>query len=797
MSTNIQAKANLIWEVATKLVGVYKPHEYGKVILPMTVLKRFDDILKPTKEAVLKKYEEVKNFEVKEMFLTEASGYSFYNTSKYDFEKLLSDPDNIESNFKNYLSGFSDNVQDILSNFKFENEVKTMADNRLLYVVIEEFNTKKAYMGLDEVKTEDMGYIFEELVRKFSESYDEEAGAHFTARDIIYLMTDLLVAEERDILINDNKVKTIYDMAMGTSQMLACMTDRLHQLNKNVKVDCYGQELNPETYAIAKADMLIKGGDADNFKQGDTLSEDQFKGYTFDYIISNPPFGIDWKKQKNAVESEAEKGYDGRFGPGLPPIGDGQLLFLLNGVKKLKDDGKMAIIQGSSSLDNGEPESGISNIRKYLIESDYVEAIVKLPMDLFYNTPISTCIWIITKNKSEYRKGKIQLIDAQNCFIKRRKNIGDKKVNLTNECISLIVKAYGENKNKEYDNNELFVESKIFPNHAFQYYKVKIETPLTDENGNIAYKKNKMEIDKNKSETEIIYANTENECQEYFDKELKKFNPNSWIDFKKTKKGYGIPFTKLFYHETDMIQFKDNEEELLNIINENHKKLISLVQSTPENNNKKMKESQVSWIGEVPFDWEIHKVKNHYYKQKEVVGKKVDEFERLALTLKGVIKRSKDDADGLQPSDFEGYQILRKDDLVFKMIDLQNISTSRVGLSPYDGIVSPAYIRLTSKSGIPQYAYYYFLSMYYNNIFNKSGSDGIRSSISADDMLNFAIPVPSKQEQVKISNYLEKKTAQVDELIEKQENLINELKEYKKALIYEVTSGKRIPKDKE
>ena len=270
MSTNIQAKANLIWEVATKLVGVYKPHEYGKVILPMTVLKRFDDILKPTKQAVLDKYEEVKNFEVKDAFLTEASGYCFYNTSKYDFEKLLSDPDNIESNFKNYLNGFSDNVIDILSNFKFNNEVKTMADNRLLYVVIEEFNSKKAYMGLDEVRTEDMGYIFEELVRKFSESYDEEAGAHFTARDIIYLMTDLLVAEEQDILINDNKVKTIYDMAMGTSQMLACMTDRLKQLNKNVKVDCYGQELNPETYAIAKADMLIKGGDADNFKQGDS-----------------------------------------------------------------------------------------------------------------------------------------------------------------------------------------------------------------------------------------------------------------------------------------------------------------------------------------------------------------------------------------------------------------------------------------------------------------------------------------------------------------------------------------------
>lgn len=571
MSTNINAKANLIWEVATKLVGVYKPHEYGKVILPMTVLKRFDDILKPTKQAVLEKYEEVKNFEVKEIFLTEASGYSFYNTSKYDFEKLLSDPDNIESNFKNYLAGFSENVQDILSNFKFENEIKTMVDNRLLYVVLEEFNSKKAYMGLDEVKTEDMGYIFEELVRKFSESYDEEAGAHFTARDIIYLMTDLLVAEERDILINDNKVKTVYDMAMGTSQMLACMTDRLHQLNANVKVDCYGQELNPETYAIAKADMLIKGGDADNFRQGDTLDDDKFKGYKFDYIISNPPFGIDWKKQKKAVEDEASKGEAGRFPVGTPKISDGQMLFNLNGIAKLKDDGKMAIIQNGSPLFSGAAGSGESEIRRYVIENDWLEAIVQLPTDLFYNTGISTYIWIISKGKKEnpIRAGKVQLIDASNCYENRRKNIGNKRKDLSEDCRKLILKTYDEFANKEYSDGDKKVESKIFDNDDFGFYRITIETPEVDENQEVIKdKKGNIKADSSKRDYENVPL--KEDIEEYFEREVKPYNENAWIDKKKTQVGYEIHFTRYFYkyvppEDSDVIEarIRQNEKDII------------------------------------------------------------------------------------------------------------------------------------------------------------------------------------------------------------------------------------------
>lgn len=546
MSTNINTKANLIWEVATKLVGVYKPHEYGKVILPMTVLKRFDDILKPTKQKVLDKYEEVKTFEVKDAFLTEASGYSFYNTSKYDFEKLLSDPDNIERNFNNYINGFSDNIIDVLSNFKFNNEIKTMVDNRLLYVVLEEFNSKKAYMGLDEVKTEDMGYIFEELVRKFSESYGEEAGAHFTARDIIYLMTDLLVVEEQDILTKDNIVKTIYDMAMGTSQMLACMTDRLHQLNKNVQVDCYGQELNPETYAIAKADMLIKGGDADNFKQGDTLDDDKFKGYKFDYIISNPPFGIDWKKQKKVVDEESTKGVKGRFPVGTPKISDSQLLFSLNGISKLKENGRMAIIQNNSPLFNGQAGSGESEIRKYIIENDWVEAIIQLPTDLFYNTSITTFIWIITKQKSTLRKGKIQLIDASNCFVKRKRNIGKKGRDITKECRDLILNVYSEMNDKDYENHGLVVKSRVFNNEFFGYQRITINFPTYDEKGEVVKdKEGNIKFDNSKKERENV--SMEYNIEEYFEEEIKKYNSDAFLNKNKIIIGYEIPFARFFY----------------------------------------------------------------------------------------------------------------------------------------------------------------------------------------------------------------------------------------------------------
>lgn len=550
---NIQEKANLIWEIATHLVGFYKPHEYGKVILPMTVLKRFDDALAATKDKVLAAYQTLnkQGYEgaIRDGALCRASGYSFYNTSKFDFARLLADPDNIQVNFEDYLQGYSDNVKDILANFKFADEVKNMVKGNVLYVVIQEFNSKKADMSPDKITSTDMGYIFEELIRKFSESYNEEAGAHFTSRDIIYLMTELLISPEKEEIKQNGCFKTAYDMAMGTSQMLGCLTECLQEINPEADLTCFGQEFNPETYAIAKADMLIKGGNASGMKFGDTLSEDAYAGFEFDYIISNPPFGIDWKREKDAVEREAKLGYDGRFGPGLPSISDGQMLFMLNGVKKLKEgSGRMAIIQNGSSLFTGDAGSGPSEIRRYLITSDLVEAIVQLPTDLFYNTGIATYIWVISKDKNANRLGKVQLIDASKCFVKRRKNIGNKRVDLDDNCIALIMRAYNELDNKAYTEGALFVESKVFENDFFGYTKVTVETPVTDEAGNPVLKKGKPQPDKAKSDTEIIPL-SEN-IDEYFAKNVLPYNPVAYMDRSKDKIGYEIPFTRLFYKFT-------------------------------------------------------------------------------------------------------------------------------------------------------------------------------------------------------------------------------------------------------
>lgn len=546
----IQKKANMIWNVADILRGLYKPHEYGKVILPMTVIKRLHDTLLPTRDAVLEAAEKYKNMNetMRVRFLEKASGYAFYNTSEYTFDRLAADQDNIEANFRSYLNGFSENMQDILSNFKFDQEIDNLAENNMLFSVITEFNKSSSYLGPDIVTSTDMGYIFEELVRRFSESYNEEAGAHFTSRDIIYLMTDLLLAEDSETLTGENVVKTVYDQTMGTSQMLSAMIERIQYFNKDAEVRTFGQEFNPETFAIAKADTMIRGGNPENMTKGNTLSNDQFSGYTFDYCISNPPFGIDWKSAKTAVEEEHGLGDNGRFAPGLPKISDGQLLFQLNGLSKLKETGRMAIVHNGSALFSGNAGGGESAIRQYVIENDWVEAIVQLPNDLFYNTGITTYVWILTKNKSAERQGKIQLIDASKMFEKRRKNIGNKRVDITEDCRELIIKAYGEFQNREYQLNNKIVESKVFDNEDFGFTKVTVESPFRDENGELILKKGKQTADASLRDTEDIPL--KENIQDYFEREVLPYNPDAWMDRKKDKIGFEIPFTRLFYKYT-------------------------------------------------------------------------------------------------------------------------------------------------------------------------------------------------------------------------------------------------------
>lgn len=490
---NRQEKAALIWAIADKLVGVYKPHEYGNVILPMCVIKRFEDTLAPTREAVWKRNEELGDMDavLKSPFLSKASKQQFYNTSKFTFQNLLADPDNISDNFDDYLQHFSENVIDIIRRFEFDKEISKLEENGLLYLIIKEFNSDKAYLGSDRISSVDMGYIFEELVRKFSESYDEQAGAHFTARDIINVMADILIAGDEQRLAEDGVSVDIYDMAMGTSQMLGCLSDRLLQLDEDADITSHGQELNNQTFAIAKADTLIKGGNAENMRQGDTLGNDQFRGYEFDYIISNPPFGIEWKTSKTQVEKETGEG--DRFAAGLPAIGDGQMLFTLNGVSKLKDSGRMAIIQNGSPLFKGDAEGGESNIRGFLLENDWLDAIIQLPNDLFYNTGIATYIWVISKEKPEERRGKVQLIDASQCFEKRRKSLGNKRVEITDRCRDIIVKAYKDFANWEYTDGDIHVESRIKDSDDFKYRKVFTYRPLRLTYAKVEYSEEKCE----------------------------------------------------------------------------------------------------------------------------------------------------------------------------------------------------------------------------------------------------------------------------------------------------------------
>ncbi len=543
VGANIAEKAAMIWNVADMLRGPFKPHEYGLVILPMTVVKRFHDCLLPTHQAVLDTYEKVKKLQVIDGFLQKASGYQFYNTSRFTFETLLADPDNIESNFRDYLSGFSANAQDVLAKFDFDNIIKRMVESNTLYLVIKEFGSEKGYLGPDKISAVDCGYIFEDLVRRFSESFGEEAGAHFTSRDIIYLMTDLLLSEA-DL---DTSSMTVYDMAMGTSQMLSCMEERIHELNSDIEVTCFGQEFNPSTFAIAKADMMIRGGDPNNMRFGDTLSEDQFPGFTFQYIISNPPFGIDWKREQKAVEAEAVRGEMGRFAPGLPKISDGQQLFVLNGLAKLANKGKMAIIQNGSPLFSGDAGSGPSNIRQYILENDWLDCIIQLSTDMFMNTGISTYIWVLSKDKPAHRAGKVQLIDASHCFEPRRKSIGTKRNDITDACRELIVTAYGEFANgKVYgDKNGIYCESKVFESVEFGYNKIVVERPQRDEAGNVILKRGKSVPDTSLRDTENVPL--VQDIDTYFAREVLPYAPDAWIDHSKTKVGYEIPMTRYFY----------------------------------------------------------------------------------------------------------------------------------------------------------------------------------------------------------------------------------------------------------
>ena len=478
--SNFQEKVTFIWDLADLLRGSYKRNEYQKVILPFTVLKRFDSVLEYSKKDVLETYNKYKDtIENLDPVLSSVAvdkndnELGFYNYSKYDFKSLIQDPEHIEENLMHYLDSFSPNIQDIFDNFYIKNHIARLSKANLLFLLVKKFSESKLDLHPDKVSNHEMGTIFEELIRKFSEQSNEEAGEHFTPRDVVKLMTHLIFSENGVHLQEKNLIKKIYDPACGTGGMLTSCKNFISELNDSVDVVLYGQEVNEEIYAICKADMLIKGENSENIKgPSSTLSDDQLPDDWFDFMISNPPYGRKWEQDKEAVQKEAEKGFDGRFGAGLPRINDGQLLFLEHMLSKMKEDEKsrIAVITNGSPLFTGDAGSGESNIRRWIIENDFLEAIIGLPDQLFYNTGIRTYIWVLTNEKPRERVGKVQLVDASNKYVKMRKSLGNKRHQLSDEDIEDIMDLYNE-----FDENDVI---KVFDNEDFGYTKVTVERPL-------------------------------------------------------------------------------------------------------------------------------------------------------------------------------------------------------------------------------------------------------------------------------------------------------------------------------
>jgi len=555
MATTNPNLSSFIWSVADLLRGDYKQSEYGKVILPFTVLRRLDCVLEATKAEVLteKATREAAGLNP-EPFLLRKSGQFFYNTSPLDLKKLMGDQDHIGENLRAYMQAFSPAVRDIFESFEFHTQIDKLAKSGLLYMVTEKFASIDLHP--DKISNHDMGAVFEELIRKFAELSNETAGEHFTPREVIRLMVNLLFIEDDAMLTLPGVVRSMYDPAVGTGGMPSVAGEHLAQLNPDARLVMYGQELNPESYAICKADMLIKGQDIANIVFGNTLSNDGLRDLLFDYALSNPPFGVEWKKIEALIRKEYEQmGYNGCFGPGLPRVSDGSLLFLLHLIAKMrpaKDGGsRFGIVLNGSPLFTGGAGSGESEIRRYVLESDLVEAIIALPTDMFYNTGISTYVWIVSNRKPEHRKGKVQLIDASSFWQKMRKSLGSKRKELSQEHIDDITRLFGnfEELTRQVDGSPVPI-SRIFANDAFGYHTITVERPERDAQGQVVLGtkgkgKGKPVADASLRDTENVPLS--DDIAAYFKREVLPQAPDAWIDTDKTKVGYEIPFNRHFY----------------------------------------------------------------------------------------------------------------------------------------------------------------------------------------------------------------------------------------------------------
>ncbi|MGO4258776.1 type I restriction-modification system subunit M [Marmoricola sp. RAF53] len=545
---------NFVWSIADQLRGVYKPAKYGDVILPFTILRRLDCIMEPHRDqmrSLAAKYENPVRLGIE---VKKATGLTFYNTSPYDFGSLLADSDSLRVNLQDYLDGFSDQI-DVFERFKFGNELATLEEKERLFLVVSKFS--EVDLHPNKVLNAEMGDLFEELIRKFAEASNEEAGEHYTPRDAIRLMVDLLFAEKGNDLTEAGVVRTIYDPTAGTGGMLSVAEEHLLAQNPDAQLVLFGQEINDQSYAICKSDMIAKGQDATNIRLGDTLAEDLFADRKFDFCLANPPYGVDWKASEKTVKAErAATGHLGRFAPGLPAVSDGQMLFLTHLASKMRPKheggGRAGIVLNGSPLFNGGAGSGPSEIRRWLLENDLVEAIVALPTDMFFNTGIATYIWLLDNTKSPARRGKVQLIDGSAMGTKMRKSLGSKRKELGDGARTKIVTVYDQFEDADPD------MSKVFSNTDFGYWTITVERPLLDDESNpVTDGKGTPKPDSKKRDTENIPftygGNTDGDAgrdatiKAYFEAEVLAHVPDAWIDHKKTKIGYEVPFTRHFY----------------------------------------------------------------------------------------------------------------------------------------------------------------------------------------------------------------------------------------------------------
>ncbi len=567
--TNFQDKANFIWGIADLLRGDYKQAEYGKVVLPFTILRRLDCLLEDTKPQVLKHYEKIKGQgdEMIDMILNQKSGYRFFhNHSPFTFEKLVADPDNMAGNLRNYIAGFSVSVKEIFENFRFDEQITRLEEADLLFQIVKEFNNIDLY----ELHELQMGYIFEHLIRKFAEASNETAGEHFTPREVIKLMVHLLFAEDSNIY-RDGIIKNMYDPACGTGGMLSVADQYFHDHNTSESsvLNLFGQELNPESYAICKADLMIKGQDPQNIKQGNSFTQDGLPNEKFDYMLSNPPFGVNWKKVRDRIKAEhEEQGFGGRFGAGLPGVSDGSLLFLQHMISKMNPEGsRIAIVFSGSPLFTGQAGQGVSNIRKWIIENDLLEGIVALPNQLFYNTGINTYIWMLNNNKRPKRKGKIQLVNAVEYYRDMKRSLGEKRHEVAEEQIDEITQFFCN-----FENTEI---SKVFDNKDFGYTRITVERPQKENGEIVRDSKGKPQADTNQRDYENVPL--KEDIEEYFNREVKPHVPDAWIDHSKSKVGYTINFTRYFYQYKPLRPTEEIKKDILEIENELEDKIHQIL----------------------------------------------------------------------------------------------------------------------------------------------------------------------------------------------------------------------------